>query len=710
MKALWEKLFGTAWAFHKSLFPDIGGFILNRRDGTCLTDENARKLMGAEDGAEYALFCDAVKGLAAGEHKNGNLLTAVMLQDDVYTAGFIARAPKGQPEEKDAGQAAMQRFRQLIEGNLFYYDLQPIVSARDGEVRGWEALMRTDWEIGLKPLQILDLARNTGRLYDIEKITLQNTFRLICENQAEFANKKLFINSIPAYALTDDDWAQLVQTYAPALQNVVIEMTEQTQLDDDHLDAIRQRLHDAGVPLAIDDYGAGYSNTTNLLRYKPDYVKIDRMLVEGINDKPKVQNLVAGLIDFFHQNGYAALAEGVETFEEMQTMIQLGVDLIQGYYTAKPKRAFVQDIGKDIKRQIKDINLQREAGAEKVYYPQDNETVDLIRMAEEYVSSIVIDKEHVSIAGTPGMEPVECPIVVRDGAAAHIWLKDIAIKNEKEGPAIDIGENTQVVIHLEGDNKLALRGIWVPKTSSLQIVGDGNLEIAAEMSDCYAIGTDSQHDHGRIQLDMSGKLSITSKGENAIGIGGGKNSLFNKVIVNAGNIDIHCAGVNCVGIGSHYGGCRLEIRKCEVHFTMSATKMTCIGALEGTDNSILIENYVVTMTGEGLHFCGIGVQNRGTGNIRMHDGYIRGQARARYNTCIGGYGGCVECVLRFSEVDFYCEGGYASGIGDANGSGDVDVAESSVRFEAHCQDGNGFGSAQGELRLRAVKDIIIINP
>ena len=62
---------------------------------------------------------------------------------------------------------------------------------------------------------------------------------------------------------------------------------------------------------AIDDYGTGFSNISNLLRYMPNYVKIDRSLIENIQDKPRIQKLVAGIIEFVHENGYFALAEGV---------------------------------------------------------------------------------------------------------------------------------------------------------------------------------------------------------------------------------------------------------------------------------------------------------------------------------------------------------------------------------------------------------------
>ena len=125
------------------------------------------------------------------------------------------------------------------------------------------------------------------------------------------------------------------------LEKVVIELTEQSEPSPEMLEVVHERLGRNHMQLAIDDYGTGYSNTSNLVKYKPDVVKIDRSLIEDINLNPKMQRLVQGLIEFMHENGYLALAEGVETYEEMKTMIQQGSDLLQGYYVSKPKPVMI---------------------------------------------------------------------------------------------------------------------------------------------------------------------------------------------------------------------------------------------------------------------------------------------------------------------------------------------------------------------------------
>ena len=105
--------------------------------------------------------------------------------------------------------------------------------------------------------------------------------------------------------------------------------------------ATYQRMN---IKTAVDDYGSGYSNVSNLLRYKPDYVKIDRSLLTRIEESPQKQHFVRDIIEFSHDNGILALAEGVETEAELKTVIMLGVDLVQGYFTARPEKELVQTI------------------------------------------------------------------------------------------------------------------------------------------------------------------------------------------------------------------------------------------------------------------------------------------------------------------------------------------------------------------------------
>ncbi len=249
----------------------------------------------------------------------------------------------------------------ILDNNLFTYHFQPIVNAKDGSIYAYEALMRTDVEPRVSPLQVIKYAEHLERLYDVEKATFFNVIKCIEDNTMLFTGKKVFINSIPGKQLEGEDANHLAMKLRKFSSSVVVELTEQTEADDAALERMKEGFRSMGVETAVDDYGTGYSNIINLLRYAPNYVKIDRMLLTGIQDNLQKQHFVKSIIGFAHENNFKALAEGVETAQELETVISLGVDLIQGYYTAKPNAEIVQEISEEIQKEIQEFYAKSNA-------------------------------------------------------------------------------------------------------------------------------------------------------------------------------------------------------------------------------------------------------------------------------------------------------------------------------------------------------------
>lgn len=261
-------------------------------------------------------------------------------------------------KEKKAPKEAYQMFELLISKNLFVYHFQPIINARTGEIYAYEALMRTYGEIDMTPGEILQLATDYKRLYDIERATLNNVLYFADEHPEKFRGKKIFINTIPGHFLNQEDYDAVSERYGHVLRNCVIEITEQGEISDDELNRIRNfGGRDSGCQLAIDDYGAGTSNIVNLLRYNPNVIKIDRFLITEIQNDINKQMFVKNVIDFAQMNGIKTIAEGVETKEELTTVIEFGVDLVQGFFTARPNAEPLQQLPQEIKDLIRDINL-----------------------------------------------------------------------------------------------------------------------------------------------------------------------------------------------------------------------------------------------------------------------------------------------------------------------------------------------------------------
>ena len=595
----------------------------------------------------------------------------------------------------------------LIERNLFFYHFQPIVNAHDGTVFAYEALMRTDPVIYMPPLEVIDAASAYGRLYDIEKATMWNTLAYISEHEELFSDCKLFVNSIPAYMLNTADWNALVEKHGHLMDKLVIEMTEQTEMDNDRISVIRNRLKEHNIALAIDDYGTGFSNISNLIRYNPNYVKIDRSLVEHIQDKPRIQKLVAGIIEFVHENGYFALAEGVETHEELKTMISLGSDLIQGYYIAKPTAYVLRELPETLRNEIVELNRMRSEYEVRVYRPKEGETVDLAQITAEHYNALLIETEHVIIQGIPDTS-IHCSIAIRDGLHTHITLKDVHITTEKEVPLIDLGNFTNATIRLEGDNKLVNRGIRVPQNSDLYLTGEGSLDIHCEMLNSYGIGNDRDNSYGNLHIDFVGMLHIDINGENSVAIGGGKNDASSIISIRKTKIHLEGSGNNCVGIGNFDGNCIIDIKNSKQTIEISSATAVGIGCVSSNAN-ILIEHYKTIITESGIGLCGIGVLHGGKGRLIVAHGAIICDIRGRNIVCFGTDGGSLDCSTLLTSTDFYCEGNSVTGIGDINGSGNISLRDSNLTMRILARDNLDIGSKGGKLETINIQKQIKVN-
>ena len=231
-----------------------------------------------------------------------------------------------------------QDFERLLQEELVTYHFQPICSARSGRIAAYEALMRVDLPTLHSPAQVMQLAHETGRLYEIERITVFHSSAIFQRMQAQGlfqSDALLFINSIANVSLTVEDVEEYAQRYPELLKRLVVEITEQEDLDRACLERKRNVPGFSGS-FALDDYGSGYSNELNLLELSPRYIKIDISIVRGIDTDRDKQQIVSNIVAYAHARSMQLIAEGIETEAQLRTVIGLGVDLLQGYYLSRP--------------------------------------------------------------------------------------------------------------------------------------------------------------------------------------------------------------------------------------------------------------------------------------------------------------------------------------------------------------------------------------
>jgi EAL domain-containing protein (putative c-di-GMP-specific phosphodiesterase class I) len=106
--------------------------------------------------------------------------------------------------------------------------------------------------------------------------------------------------------------------------------------ESDHASAELQELHDLGVRIAIDDFGTGFSSLAHLRRFSVDLIKVDRSFVQGVGHNVKDTAITTNLASLAHALGVLAIAEGIETDDQLTSVTGLGCDLAQGYLFAHP--------------------------------------------------------------------------------------------------------------------------------------------------------------------------------------------------------------------------------------------------------------------------------------------------------------------------------------------------------------------------------------
>ena len=319
--------------------------------------------------------------------------------------------------------------------------------------------------------------RDCGSMNNSRKDVVQLAIHYMKENPQKFIGKKTFINSIPGAQLVDSDKDRLHEQLNQHRGQVVVELTEQEELDNKCLSDIKQSYAKLKVETAIDDYGSGYSNVNNLLRYMPKYVKIDRMLMEEIQNNPQKQHFVKDIIDFAHDNNILTLAEGIETSEELKEVIRLGVDLIQGYYTARPNPEPLEQIDPHIQIEILEYNKNRSSSmVRKDYIVDKPQSISLVQMALGKYTDIHIAQQAgkdlpIKLIGATGFQS-NLRIWFEDGFHGTLILNTTHFSTEKCVPWLELGESVDLTIQLKGNTNLKMAGIRVPKSSTLRFVGE----------------------------------------------------------------------------------------------------------------------------------------------------------------------------------------------------------------------------------------------
>lgn len=238
-------------------------------------------------------------------------------------------------------QITLQKeLRRLIEFKLLTPVFQPIVAVENPRIIGYEALIRGPEDSPLhKPDALFAVARES-RLLALLEFACRD---VSCERFAELnLPGKLFLNMSPI-SFTDSQYRdgvtrEILQRVGLSAERVVFELTESQPLDElDLLRVASDHFQRQGFAVALDDLGAGYAGLRVWSELRPDYVKIDRHFISGIDKDPVKREFVRAMLDIAHRMGHKAIAEGIETAAEFSTLVTMGIEYAQGYFIAHPQ-------------------------------------------------------------------------------------------------------------------------------------------------------------------------------------------------------------------------------------------------------------------------------------------------------------------------------------------------------------------------------------
>jgi len=231
-----------------------------------------------------------------------------------------------------------RRLRRAIEKNGFKLVYQPQISASDGEVCGYEALLRLK-DGSISPGEFIPVAEETGLIIDIGRWVTYEVVRQLSIWKSEGMDMKTVAINFSAKQLNDEDYVEylsdVLNRYEIDSKLIEIEITE-TILLGEKFETIEtlNKIKELGISLALDDFGKGYSSI-NYLTYLPlNKIKLDKSL----SDKFLYEDIdvINNIISLAHSLGFIVVAEGVETKEQFIKICSTNCNIIQGFYLSKP--------------------------------------------------------------------------------------------------------------------------------------------------------------------------------------------------------------------------------------------------------------------------------------------------------------------------------------------------------------------------------------
>jgi EAL domain-containing protein (putative c-di-GMP-specific phosphodiesterase class I) len=269
--------------------------------------------------------------LRIANHLDARLTQSRLIRENGRLHAQLAELRNEDTVDWDERKLVTDRVNSVLNGEILTMAFQPIFDLQTGRTVGAESLARFACTPQRSPAEWFAAAAEHGMALQLELAAIAAALAALDDLPPDVY---LSFNVSPEVALSPAFASTLRD--AP-MHRLVIELTEADPVDDYRplLEALRP-MRKLGARLAIDDTGSGFAGLERIVRLEPDIVKLDRSLIDGIDDDPARRALVAALVMFASEIGAELVAAGIETDAEFDLLRELRVAHGQGYFLARP--------------------------------------------------------------------------------------------------------------------------------------------------------------------------------------------------------------------------------------------------------------------------------------------------------------------------------------------------------------------------------------
>ncbi|HNX22448.1 MAG TPA: EAL domain-containing protein [Spirochaetota bacterium] len=328
---------------------------------------------------------------------------------------------------------------EIISSELVSTCYQPLISIKRKQIVGFEALSRGVREPEgsfIPPGVLIEEAEKYGLILELDRLfrkkALENFRSYHSKNQQSLLSVNLGSSAIRT-GLGSKHFLKSVEKYRIDPSCIIIEILESEVEDINVLVDFVQQYRSQGFMIAMDDFGAGFSNWDRIIKLKPDIIKLDMSIIRDIDSDFLKQEVARSLIKLSHNTGSLVVAEGIETEDEALKMLELNADILQGFFLALPlpiDKLNPENISKKIDdisesfRDARNLRLKLQEKDLKEFSALTDRIIKNLQTSDTYLP------EQILMDTAAGMEGIECIYILDEyGIQISETVVSISIKS-----------------------------------------------------------------------------------------------------------------------------------------------------------------------------------------------------------------------------------------------------------------------------------------